>query len=183
MRSDRSAPPGYVGATAFFLLMLAGYLAMAGVFWAQAPARVPSHFTGANRVDDWSSKGSFLLTLSLLGVGLPILFAIPWPWSRRPQLLHVPHKNYWLQSGRGQALNARMNTFMRLFAGLLCGLMGALLGISLAAARSGRPAHAPPVWAFPLVMVAFFVGLGLGVVKLHRDFTPPDSGTGAARDL
>lgn len=183
MRRNHSAPPGYVAATVFFLLMLAGYLVMAGVFWLHAPARVPSHFNGSNDVDDWSSKGSFLLTMSLLGVALPLLFAVPWPWHKRPQLLHVPNKNYWLQTAHVQGLNNRMNTFMRLFAGLLCGFVGALYGISLAAARSSRPSHAPPAWAFPLVMVVFLVGLGLSTVKLHRDFTPPATETGDAGDV
>lgn len=166
-RSRRA--PGYYGASAFVGLMLVAYLVMAGVFWGRAPARVPSHFTAASNVDDWSTKGAFLLIVSLIGVGVPILFAIPWPWDTWSGRLSVPNKDYWLKPGRRSDFKDRVTTCMRFIGGLVCGMAGIGLWDSLTAATAYEPDHATPDWEFPVAMGVFGVGMALSVVKLFRD--------------
>lgn len=157
--------------------MVVVYLGMAGLFWTQAPDRVPSHFDAASHVDAWSSRAGLLSILGLFGVALPILLAIPWPWGGKPGLLNVPNKDYWIEEGRVAGLTDRVVTFMRLLGGLVSGLSSALLAISLSTAVADGPTHGPPGWVFLLVIGLFLVGLGLDVVKLFRDLKPPKSRT------
>lgn len=166
--------------------MLAALLAVLVIFAIQAPGRVPSHFTASGDADDWSSKGSMVVFMTLIGVALPILLAIRWPWGRWPGVLNVPYKDFWLADGRQPGLTERVVTFMRLIAGLLCGLMGAMVVVMLVDSLAAGPAQTAPGWVFAVITVGFLVGVGLCVLKIYRDLKPRDPqgnlGTADARD-
>lgn len=172
MRKQHHAP-GHRAALVFFVLRLVIYIVTICLFWVQAPDKVPSHYNGANKIDDWSSKTGFLEIMSLIGVVLPVLLAIPWPWARKPKLVNVPNKQYWLESGRKATFADRITTFMRLLAGLLCGLSAAICWVSLADALAADDLQASPNWAYPVIIGAFLVGTLGCLVKLLRDLQPP----------
>jgi uncharacterized membrane protein len=54
------------------ILLLAPFIALA-IFWRGLPARIPMHWNLRNQVDGWGSKGSGLLLLPLLNVGIVAL--------------------------------------------------------------------------------------------------------------
>lgn len=165
--------PGYRGALAFVTIMLSTMIVVSGVFWGTAPETVPTHYNGSGRVEDWSSKSAFLVLLGLLGVLLPVLLALRWPWARIPRLLNVPHRRYWWLGGRRAALTDRVVTFMRLVAGLLCTLMTAVCLVSLRDSLAPGQYQASPHWLFPVLLGAFLTGTLLCVLKLIRDLRPP----------
>lgn len=160
--------------------MLAAYLAVVVIFAVGAPTRVPSHFNGAGVADDWSSKSSTVVFMTLIGVGLPVLLGIPWPWGRWPALLNVPYKDHWIETDQRAGLTARVVTFMRLVGGLVCALMGAMLAVMLVDSLATGPADTAPGWLFGAFTAAFIVGIGLCVVKIFRDLKPRDPQAGSS---
>lgn len=169
----RRTAPGHYGALAFVILMLVAYVVTAAIFLAQAPDKVPSHYNGVGKIDGWSSKAGFLGFMSLIGIVLPILFAIPWPWARMQAFVNVPFKEYWIKSGRTKDFADRVITFMRLVAGLLCILSAAICWISLTDALASGARRISPGWVWPVIIGIFVAGTLAGVVKLFRDLQPP----------
>ncbi|RBP68210.1 uncharacterized protein DUF1648 [Brevibacterium sanguinis] len=110
-------------------------------FAAVAPDEVPSHFDGAGRADEWSSKAETLAWLVPLGVGLPIVLSIRAIWARIPlTLLNVPNKEYWVEHGERDYLIDRVMVFLRTTGGAMALLFTTILLISLDVARTGSDA-------------------------------------------
>ncbi|SYZ74621.1 conserved membrane hypothetical protein [Candidatus Zixiibacteriota bacterium] len=77
------------------LVGLALGLFLVGYYWSILPDRIPSHYSLAGNVDQWSSKASLLLlpAISLvIYIALNVVIRYPkiynYPWKFAPQNLH-----------------------------------------------------------------------------------------------
>lgn len=162
----------------FLILAVIGYLIASAVFWVQAPDRVPSHFDAAGHIDHWASKTSTMAVLLPIGVGIPIILGLPWPWAKRSAMLNVPYKSEWIDSGRSQGLTDRVIVFARLTGGLICILMGVILAVTFAGAGGRGIGRPMPSWALAVTVVGFLIAVGLCTWKLFRDLKPTWSPAG-----
>ena len=58
------------------ILLLAAPFLLLAFYWQALPARVPVHWNLHNEVDGWESKGSGLLLLPLLNIGIVVLLHV-----------------------------------------------------------------------------------------------------------
>lgn len=165
--------PGYVGATILWLLGMLVLAVVAVLFALFAPEVVPSHYGSGGRVDDVSSRASNLAVLVPIGLGIPVLLGIRWPWGRHPALLNIPHKQEWIEAGRREGLTDRVVIFLRRIGAVMALLIALVLGQMLRDGRAAGTASAPP-WLFPVALVVFVVGTVLSIILLLRSLDRVD---------
>ncbi|WP_235738724.1 DUF1648 domain-containing protein [Nocardioides alcanivorans] len=69
------------------------------------PDRVPTHFGGSGKADDWSSRAEALWTFGLIGAGLLLLFVLISLWIPRmnASMINAPHKEWWTETPEREA--------------------------------------------------------------------------------
>lgn len=152
---------------------LAGLLAWA---WTAMPDTVPSHFGVGGEADNWSSKGSFLTTMGLVGGGLHIgLPLLGWALARGSGTgLSVPHKEWWFadtgDDHRLREFRSRITAAMALFAAVTTLLMAETLFSTARAAGMENPNLGAEFW---VTFVAYMFATIGWLMWLHRYLAPP----------
>lgn len=148
-----------------------------GVVWAAfvLPERVPSHFDGAGRVDDWTSRTAMLAFW--VAVGLVVLAGIPavtrlatsgdGTWVNMPQR----SKDYWFAPERRAAFRERFGDDMEVFAALTGVLLLAALAVTTWVGATGR--DGAPWWTFVLGLAAYLALTAVWTIALLRRYRPP----------
>jgi hypothetical protein len=150
------------------------------VLWSALvlPARVPSHFDAAGRVDDWSSRTSVVTLWVVLGVvvvvGLPLLVravtAGDGTWVNMPQA----SKDYWFAPERKAEFRVRFQDDLEGFLALTTLLLVAVLGVSTWVGATGR--DGAPWWALATPIALYLALTAAWVARLLRAYRPPASG-------
>ena len=152
--------------------------AYAGVLvWAALvlPARVPAHFDGAGRVDDWSSRGGVLVFWAVIGVvvlvGIPALTRAltsgDGTWVNMPRA----SKDYWFAPERRAEFAVRFQDDMEAFSAITGALLVAGLALTTRVGTTGG--DAAPWWAFVCLVGGYLVLAALWTVRLLRAYRPP----------
>jgi uncharacterized membrane protein len=134
-------------------------LALAAVVGSASllPEVVPLHFGVAGEADDWGTRSSAVVFLTVVTAGLAALFAllawatpkIPWEW------VNLPGKERWTELGRREEVRRRLRADL-LWLGAATSVLNIAVTLSiLVAARSGSGRL--PTWFF----LAFVTWLGV----------------------
>jgi uncharacterized membrane protein len=160
------------GRSWFLLLAMAG-AAFVAVTLPSLPARMATHFGPSGRADAWSSRGTYLVFLAVVGLLLPLAIGALTArlGASRPQLLNVPGKEYWLAPERRREGVARLAGAMWWLACLMLALSVAVHGLILLAHRSDPPRL--PTVAFIALLAGFLVGMAFWVSNLNAAMRPP----------
>lgn len=108
-------PPGHYtsrrGALLVLVLTTFTGLALQYWYWTRLPTRVATHFGAAGKPDGWMDKSSAAALTILLQVGLPLLLIGITAATRYlpPQLVNIPHRQYWLSAPHREATLAYLN--------------------------------------------------------------------------
>jgi hypothetical protein len=143
------------------------------------PDRVPSHFDGAGRVDDWTSRPTMLVLWVVLGVvvlaGIPALTRLA--ASGDGTLVNMPprSKEYWFAPERRAEFRARFGDDMEVFAALTGGLLVAALALTTWVGVSGH--DGAPWWTFVAGLAVYLLLTGVWTVALLRRYRPPPGAT------
>jgi len=156
---------------AVLLAAVAATRVQVGHAWLALPARTASHFDLAGRADGWMARGSFLIFYVLCGglvVGAMVGTAA---WIRRSSsdLIHIPHKTWWLAPGRREATLDFVRDQMEWMAVGVMVFLGTMLEATILANRPG--ADALPMTLVWGSMGALLVWVGLCVWHLLRRFS------------
>lgn len=158
--------------------LLAVALAYAvGVVWAALvlPERVPSHFDGAGRVDDWTSRTAMLAFWVVVGV--VVLVGIPavtrWAVSGDGTWVNMParSKAYWFAPERRAEFRARFGDDMEVLAAMTGVLLLAALAVTTWVGVTGR--DGAPWWAFVGGLAVYLLLTTAWTVALLRRYRPP----------
>jgi len=144
------------------------------------PDRVASHFDAGGAADGWSSRAAFLQAyvgivglVALMMAGLAVLM------PRLPAgALNVPDREYWLAPERAAASIRRVADWLLEFGAATVVFLVAVFHLSVRANLDAEVGPAEPTLgpAFGLMMVAFVVGSGAGVIRLLLAFRRPSGG-------
>ena len=158
-------------------LLVTGTAYVVALAWAALvlPDRVPSHFDGAGRVDDWTSRTAMLAFW--VAVGLVVLLGIPaltrvaaagdGTWVNMPQ----PSKDYWFAPERRAEFRLRLGDDIEGFTALTAVLLIALVGVTTWVGTSGR--DGVPWWVIVLLLGGYLAATALWTVRLLRKYRPP----------
>lgn len=167
MRTGRAAL--LLSATAYVVVLAWSALVL--------PDRVPSHFDGSGRVDDWTSRTA--MVIFWVAMGLVVLVAMPaltrlaaagdGTWVNMPQR----SKDYWFAPERRAEFRVRFGDDLEGFAALTGVLMTAVLALTTWVATTGRVDA--PWWVFVALTGAYLAATAVWVVRLLRAYRPPTS--------
>lgn len=160
------------------LLAVAGAYAV-GVVWAALvlPDRVPSHFDGAGRVDDWTSRTAMLAFWVV--VGTVVLTGIPavtrWAVSGDGTWVNMPQrsKDFWFAPERRSEFRSRFTDDMEVFTALTGTLLVAALAVTTWVGATGR--DGAPWWTFVAGLSAYLLLATWWTIALVRRYRPPDA--------
>jgi hypothetical protein len=136
------------------------YLALLAWSVGQMPERVAGHFGLTGRADRWMGRTGYLLSMTLLGLGLPLVLVV---LTALPGLslhgINLPHRDFWLAPERIGETRAFLLAHSLWFG---CLALSFLAGIHFLVVRANR--QAPPRLSMPLLLLllACFVGGILG---------------------
>lgn len=159
-------------------LVVVGAAYVVALGWAAAvlPARVPSHFDGVGRVDDWASRVGVLAFWG--GVGLVVLVGIPaltraltrgdGTWVNMPQA----SKDHWFAPERRAEFRVRFSDDMEGFSALTGVLLLVALAVTTWVTATGR--DAAPWWTLAGSVAACLLATAWWVVRLLRKYRPPE---------
>lgn len=158
-------------------LLGAGALYVALLTWSALvlPDRVPSHFDGAGRVDDWSSRTSMLVMWAVVGlvvlVGIPLLARLAAIGDGSLVNMPAHYKAYWFDPSRRKEFLARFTDDMEFFSAVTGLLLSVLLALTTWVGATGR--DGAPSWAFVVLLGGYLAITVLWVVRLLRAYRPP----------
>ncbi|STX13429.1 Predicted integral membrane protein [Kytococcus sedentarius] len=145
--------------------VVALWLASLAWAWFALPERVPTHWSGDNQADTWSSRAGAIVPAALI----PAVALLPMPLLSRlatiwPDGLNVPHKEWWLQTA------PRVRRFERLLREDLMLITASVLAIfpplmflmHQAAQRDG----VIPGWGMPLVLAIIIVPMVIVLARM-----------------
>jgi uncharacterized membrane protein len=159
-------------------LLLAAYAAIHFSFeYPLLPATVASHFDAHGTANGWQTRTAFFevfvgvsVLAAIIGFGIPkIIGAVP------IQLINLPHKQYWLDSGHRTASLEFLSTY---FAWFGCAVyLVAILTFDYAIQSNLHPEHRPDVSRLWLVLAGFIGFTILWTVRMFLRFArvPRDS--------
>jgi uncharacterized membrane protein len=149
------------------------------VLWSALvlPARVPSHFDAAGRVDDWSSRTSMVVLWVVLGVvilvGMPLLVRAVTAGNGTGVNMPQASKDYWFAPERKAEFRVRFQDDLEGFVALTGVLLNAVLAVSTWVGVTGR--DGAPWWALAAPIAVYLVLTAVWVVRLLRAYRPPDT--------
>ena len=91
------------------LFILATFLiaaaAQAVYYYPQLPDKIPSHITVTGEVDDYMVKSTFFILMlsTIFGTAIFLTLGTRLVLTKAPQLVNLPHKEYWFAPERKQA--------------------------------------------------------------------------------
>ncbi len=142
------------------------------------PDRVPSHFDGAGRVDDWSSRTSNLVMWVVLGAvilaGIPLLARLVAHAGDSSINLPASYKEYWLTPARREEFTARLQDDTEFFSAVTGLLLAAGCALTTWVAVTGR--DGAPWWTFAGGITAYLLFTVIWMIQLRRAYKPPVAG-------
>jgi len=126
------------------VLLAALFAAAAAILYATAdslPAQVASHFDAGGYVNGYMARSSYLLFMSLVTFGVPLLIVelnIVLP-RFAPRLVRIPARDYWFAPERRAETIASINTSGMLTASLITAFMIAVHLLVVEANRQSPP--------------------------------------------
>jgi uncharacterized membrane-anchored protein YitT (DUF2179 family) len=150
-------------------------VARAVVVWSDLPPVMASHFDAQGVPNGFQSRGAFMsiifgvqaVMIVAFGVVAALLHRIP------PSLINLPYREYWLTGDRMHEAIERTATWTAWFG---CGTSALIFGVfelALQANLTRTPLDSTLMW---LLLGGFFVGAGVGVVRLFASLKPPHDG-------
>jgi uncharacterized membrane protein len=154
-------------------LVLALYVAYVALVVCTAPLlpdKVASHFGLGGAPDAWMSKQSFLITMLLLGIGLPLLvIGIFAATTYAPEwMINIPNKEYWFSPDRVGF--TRSWIFEQGF-WLSCMLLSMFIATHwfVIEANRSEPVRLPEN-SFLAMLACFVIGMGIWTFRFLRLF-------------
>jgi len=145
--------------------------------WAAVvlPERVPSHFDGGGRVDDWSDRATVLVFWAVAGLvvlaGVPALGRLTTrgdgTWVNMPQA----SKDYWFATERKAEFRVRFGDDLEGFAAMTGVLLVAGLAMTTWVAAGDR--DGVPWWLLAGGLGAYLAAAAAWTVRLLRTYRPP----------
>lgn len=129
------------------------------------PDAMPMHYGLGGDVEEWGSRGRFLLNSVWGAVISAILITLALNASRLPdQFVNTPHRDYWLGDHRAE--------FNELVRGMMFGMASVLLTVFTLINVAGMWVR-DAAWFFPMVLVLLILGLAIfiarPVIRLYRE--------------
>lgn len=143
--------------------------------WKSLPARVATHFDSAGQPNDWSSRGSYVVGMTGLGViafiVVPLVGAIA---ARHPgRYINISNRQYWARPENHLPFKRKL-TVLTLNLGTLAGLVFLFVNVMVLRANSVKPVSTAALpGAAVVVLVAFIAGAFLIYWLAGR--RPPES--------
>jgi uncharacterized membrane protein len=156
---------------AFILALL--YACFLGCWaWAssQLPERVATHFNGHGEPDGWMSRSANQTFMLLFGLCFPLLIVLLCYATRfmPSDLIHIPHRDYWLApERRAETSNYLVDQSLWLACLAVCFVIG--IQFSIVRANNQNPPHL----SMPIMLAVvglFLAGTVICVVVLMRHF-------------
>ena len=138
----------------------------------QLPPVVASHFNARGVPNDWTSREAYLMLMTAIGFGLPVVMVVIFYCIRwlPPSLVNMPHRDYWLAPERRTQTAASLLNFGLWFAGLET-LFLAAIHVLVVLANRGQPAQlSNMVW---MLLLAFLLIVAGWLCALWRAFRLP----------
>lgn len=140
------------------------------------PDRVPGHVGATGEVTWWGDRTGHVMTTSVLGAVVFLLFWLaPWMVRRLPaDLVNLPHKDYWLAPRNRDRAAAMVRDDMGWIGAATLGLVGFAMWRIGAIARGGEGLGV----AFWVLLAAYLVVVIGWSVRMPRSprWQPPASG-------
>lgn len=142
--------------------------------WEQLPAAFASHFNAAGVPDAMSDKTQFFVFYAItMGVVILSLVGSAILMQKIPEkYLNLPHKEYWLKSGKLSEVRAKMQGAMWWMCAATMLLSTVVMELVLQANMHRVPINASLMWT---AIVAYLVFDLYWLFSLLTSFTPPDA--------
>jgi uncharacterized membrane protein len=136
------------------------------------PASVASHFDRTGRVDGFQPRTVYLAVMLAITIGLPLLIAVSMGWVRRlpPNLINLPHRDYWLAASRREQTYATLQAFACVMGIITAVFCVALHLLVINANVTGSHELSP---SFVALLVTFVAAMGAWTAMLLRRFRRP----------
>lgn len=160
------------GSRSFVTLILLMVFSVVFVIYTTAhlPEVLATHFAADGRADGWMTRGSYLLLMISVLIGVPALvsFCVGSLPRKFPHLTNIPNREYWLApqrlDGSLHFLRSHSQRLGRLIVMLMTGMHYAIV-----VANRAQPPALPGSLMMAL-LVGFLFALVLWVVALYRRF-------------
>ena len=160
------------------LFILATFLiaaaAQAVYYYPQLPDKIPSHITVTGEVDDYMVKSTFFILMlsTIFGTAVFLTLGSLLVLTKAPQLVNLPHKEYWFAPERKQEtiafvfmINLKLTIATTL---MMMAIFQSIIWIGI-----GSPVSPTTViWTSTGLLCAYFL---LIIIKLNRRFKLPEA--------
>lgn len=156
----------------FWFIVIVGGATVATTL-SQLPLHVATHFGASGAPNAWSSRAGYVTLLVVVGLLLPvgIVQMVAWIGARRPELLNVPYRTYWLEPAHRAEGLWRIQRHMWWLACLMAGLALGIHFLLLQAHEATPPQlHTGPFFG---VLAAFLAGLAIWIAAFYKLLRPP----------
>jgi uncharacterized membrane protein len=150
-----------------FLAGVALYALVWAWSWTRLPERVPTHFGIGGEPDDWSSRGTALWTTGLIGLGTALVFVgtVALVRRTRPDVVNVPHPDYWKRPDNLPRMRALVAEDLWLFGAWTLLLLTGIDWLIVRAATAEDPGLGP----WPMVLVGgYLAGVAARIAWMYR---------------
>ncbi|WP_309387751.1 protein kinase domain-containing protein [Cerasicoccus frondis] len=169
LRGDgQRLPLGLASLLIFLITMYCGFL----MFGAREfPASVAVHFDWNGQPDSWASRGVAMLTMLVVGVGIPYFIVTVFALVRflPDYLINMPHAGFWLAAERREQTHQSLVRYGLVVACLVTALFCALQLLGQIA-NDMDPVRMP-MRALWMVVGAFLLCLSVWIVRFWRRFS------------
>jgi hypothetical protein len=152
---------------ALFLVLAAASCGFVWLTGETMPARVASHFDLAGQANGFMPRVAYLLLMTVVGCGVPVLIAVVGQTLGRARQLRLPNAAYWLAPERRDATLAFLRLHMLAMATLLLGFV-CYVHLLVVFANTGRTEGLPGAWFLPGLVVFLGATLAWALAPLLR---------------
>ncbi len=141
-------------------------------YYPQLPDKIPSHITLGGEVDDYMVKSTFFILMlsTIFGTAVFLTLGSLLALTKAPQLVNLPHKEYWFEPERKQATIAFV-FMINLKLTIATTLMMVAIFQSIIWVGIGSPVSPGIViWISTGLLCVYFL---LIIIKLNRRFKLP----------
>ena len=158
---------------AVFGILLVAALVLVPLSGALLPPTVASHFGATGEPNGFMARGSYVVLMTALAVGMPLVMvaSIAWRVERNPQRLKIPHRLYWLAPERLDESAAYITLHTTRFATILIVFLAFVHALVVRA----NLMHPPRIEMSPLLalIALFVVATGIWLWALRARFAAP----------